>query len=461
MATKTKAPETIEVPYVEFDEDAPVAVSQPEIPAKEPEWVKEVAVAVLKAPAPTVGLPPLKIGMDLRQMGAVFAASGFFNDSRSEAQAIVKILAGAELGISPIAAMTGVFIVEGKVTLGANLVAGIIRRSGNYDYRAVKMTNEACEIEFSRKFEGKWRVEGLMAFTIEDARNAGLVKDRSAWMKFPQSMCFARAMTAGARAFCPDIFAGPVYTAEELGAPVDDEGNIVVAEETPYAPTQAGGGSQSATPPQAPPYVAPARPQAPSTQGGATAQPEFRCSMNFVMYLRSGRNGQFWSCSHQVDGKYHNESRDYVEPRPDNVSSDGEIKRGVDITVPVLFAALKAMGAGGQHLRQVMGDAFTPQTVLDGGVAQQPDWAVQIEAWRNATKKSNEDLASLAIAAKQREGTQRTLAERLAEPVAQSALVQAAVRAGAQVVDVEAVGLPWQPTTEAEIMEPDEEDFDV
>jgi hypothetical protein len=189
------------------------------------------------------------------------------------------------------------------------------------------------------------------------------------------------------------------------------------------------------------------------------------------MYLRNGKNGPFWSCSHQVDGKYHNETRDYEEPRPANVSSDGEVTTG-DITVPVLFATLRATGAGGQFLRQVMGDTFTPQTVLDGEIGKQPDWAIQIEAWRNATGKSNQDLANLAIAAKQRDiktlttatrlatETGPTLAERLAEPVAQSPLVQAAVSAGAQVVDVEAAGLPWEPSTEAEIMEPDDEEFE-
>ena len=52
--------------------------------------------------------------LTINEMGNVFVKSGFFADTRDQAQAIVKILAGQELGISPIASMTGVYIVKGK-----------------------------------------------------------------------------------------------------------------------------------------------------------------------------------------------------------------------------------------------------------------------------------------------------------------------------------------------------------
>jgi len=40
-------------------------------------------------------------------------------------------------------------------------------------------------------------------------------------------MLFARAISNGAKWFCPDIFGGPVYTPDELGAEVDEEGDII------------------------------------------------------------------------------------------------------------------------------------------------------------------------------------------------------------------------------------------
>ncbi|NJO31398.1 MAG: recombinase RecT [Richelia sp. SL_2_1] len=49
---------------------------------------------------------------------------------------------------------------------------------------------------------------------------AGLLgKDN--WKKWPSDMMFARALTRGARRYCPDVFGGPAYTKEELEDSVD------------------------------------------------------------------------------------------------------------------------------------------------------------------------------------------------------------------------------------------------
>ena len=42
--------------------------------------------------------------------------SGYFNDSKSEAQAIVKVMAGAELGLPPFAAMAGIWKSTSTIT---------------------------------------------------------------------------------------------------------------------------------------------------------------------------------------------------------------------------------------------------------------------------------------------------------------------------------------------------------
>lgn len=167
---------------------------------------------------------------DVYRLGDVFARSGYFQDARDAAQAIVKIMAGRELGLPPIASMTGIHVISGRITLGANLIASLIKKSGRYNYRVRRMDAEACEIEF---FEGGESV-GLSPFTIADARKAG-TKNLE---KFPRNMLFARAISNGARWFCPDIFGGPVYTPDELGAEVDEDG-LVVNQPSPTAPTPA------------------------------------------------------------------------------------------------------------------------------------------------------------------------------------------------------------------------------
>lgn len=126
--------------------------------------------------------------------------------------ALAVILAGAELGVGPIAALTSIHLIKGRITLSASLMAAAIRRSAAYDYRVTEHTATACEIEFTRH----GRAIGSSRFTWQDATVAGLTSSDT-WRKFPRNMLFARAMSNGARWHCPDVFSGaPVYTEDEL-----------------------------------------------------------------------------------------------------------------------------------------------------------------------------------------------------------------------------------------------------
>jgi hypothetical protein len=160
---------------------------------------------------------------DLGQLGQIFVKSGFFADTRDAAQAIVKVMAGQELGFAPIASMTGVYIVKGKVSLSANLIAAAIKRSGRYNFRVRKHDATVCEVEFFEcdKLGNKESI-GFSSFSIEEARAAKLT-DSATWKSFPRNMLYARAISNGAKWHCPDVFGGPIYTPDELGATVDGE----------------------------------------------------------------------------------------------------------------------------------------------------------------------------------------------------------------------------------------------
>lgn len=149
---------------------------------------------------------------EAHHLGSLLASSGYFQDAREAAQAAVKVMAGAELGIGPVASMRGVDIIKGEVSLGAGLVAAIVRRSERYDYDVKAWTDEGCTIVFTR--DGK-AMNPPITFDKSDAVRAGLANGDN-YRKYPKAMYFARAMTAGARAHCPDLFAGSIYTSGEL-----------------------------------------------------------------------------------------------------------------------------------------------------------------------------------------------------------------------------------------------------
>ncbi len=161
------------------------------------------------------------------------AQSGYFQDATSASQALVKILYGREIGIAPVTALMGVHVINGKPAPSAGLLASRIRSSRRYDYRIKRLDNEACTIEF---LDGG-QVVGESSFTQADASQAGANDGRNkhTWKGFPRNMLFARALSNGARWYTPDLFGGPVYIPEELGASVDGEGNVI---DVPFVPTR-------------------------------------------------------------------------------------------------------------------------------------------------------------------------------------------------------------------------------
>lgn len=157
---------------------------------------------------------------DLERLGRAMVASKYFEDADSISKAIVKILAGKEMGFGPIASMNGIHVIKGKPSIGANLMAAKVKAHPRYDYRVKHLDDAACVIAF---FENGEQI-GASSFTVQDAQKAGTQN----MGKFPRNMLFARAMSNGVKWYCPDVFlSGPVYTPDELGATIDDEGEVI------------------------------------------------------------------------------------------------------------------------------------------------------------------------------------------------------------------------------------------
>lgn len=155
---------------------------------------------------------------DPAQLARAFAESGYWKHVKSPAQAVVIMAAGEELGLTPLASMQGITMIEGQIGYRGNLIATLLRQHEHYDYKILERTDERCTLQFL--IDGvpiDDPDEGKVTFTVEDAERMELVKPRSNWVKTPRSMCFNRALTEGARAYFPDLTAGtPVYSTDEI-----------------------------------------------------------------------------------------------------------------------------------------------------------------------------------------------------------------------------------------------------
>lgn len=170
---------------------------------------------------------------DLERLATAFAASGMFKDARTMGQALVKMMAGQEFGIGPYAAMTGIYIVDGKPTMAATTIGGIIKKSGKYDYKIVTLDDTQCSLDF---YEHGEKV-GNSTFTMSDAAKAGLTANAT-YKKYPRNMLLSRALTNGARWYTPDVFGGAVYTPDEINQTIElnARGEVVNVEALTVAP---------------------------------------------------------------------------------------------------------------------------------------------------------------------------------------------------------------------------------
>ena len=164
---------------------------------------------------------------DLMRLGDVFAKSGMFQDAREANQAIVKIVAGAELGFGPMASMMGIYFVKGRVTVGANLMASRVKSTKGYDYKITWIPAEGggdfgCTVTIYRNGD----LVGESTFTHQDAINAGLAGGDN-YRKYPRNMYFSRAISNAVRWYCPEVFNNVgVYTPDEMGAETNEDGEI-------------------------------------------------------------------------------------------------------------------------------------------------------------------------------------------------------------------------------------------
>ena len=156
-------------------------------------------------------------------MGDIFARSGYFSDAKEQAQAVVKMLAGQEMGVGPFASMSGIHIIQGKPEVGAHLLAAVLKRSGKYIYRVQQpIAPDAVSLEFFERDGDRWVSLGVSTFTAADAKQAGTGN----MQKFPRNMLFARALSNGVKWYCPDVSLTPLYSTGEI----DQSANAVYIE---------------------------------------------------------------------------------------------------------------------------------------------------------------------------------------------------------------------------------------
>lgn len=164
------------------------------------------------------------------------------------------------LGLTPMAAITGIHVIEGRPSASAALISSLVRRAGHRlrvwverdeQGRAVKaVATIVRKDDPDFEFRAEW--------TMARAQAAGLT-GKSVWKSYPEALLKARAVTEVAREACEEALNGVGYTPEELGADQNPDGSWVVttAPERTNQPGQTIREAMAAQSRPAPPTPAP------------------------------------------------------------------------------------------------------------------------------------------------------------------------------------------------------------
>lgn len=144
---------------------------------------------------------------------------------RQPANLLYAIEYAEMIGAHPLTAVTGIFVIDGKPSASAGLISALVRRAGH----KLRVTGDAksATAQIIRADDPDFTFE--VTFTMDDAEAAKLAQ-KSTWKQYPAAMLKARAITQCARDACEDALSGLHYTAEELGAEVNEDG-IPVSDE--------------------------------------------------------------------------------------------------------------------------------------------------------------------------------------------------------------------------------------
>jgi hypothetical protein len=229
-------------PEAEHEESAPAEAA--------PEATREIAVRALSASRMVAEI----------QYARMLAESGLLpKEYRNQpANVLFAVEYGTMLNLPPMAAITGIHIIEGKPTASAGLISGLVRRAGHklrVGFDAATMTGWASihrADDPGFEFRSEWNLDRALTAelcTLRDGKPYAVdSRGRSLpWRKFFPSMTKRRAITEVARDACEEVLFGLHYTPEELTAETDDDGNVLMPAAQDLAAT-AGNPWQTAAP---------------------------------------------------------------------------------------------------------------------------------------------------------------------------------------------------------------------
>lgn len=146
---------------------------------------------------------------EMREMADCISQSGLFGLKTAEQVLALMVLAQAE-GRHPGIVARDYHIIQNRPALKADAMLARFQESGgSVEWHAY--THECVDATFKHPNGGKIK----LAWTLDDAKRAGLDVTKDNWKKYPRAMLRARVISEAIRTCFPSVICG-TYTPEEI-----------------------------------------------------------------------------------------------------------------------------------------------------------------------------------------------------------------------------------------------------
>lgn len=138
----------------------------------------------------------------------------------------IAIMAGAEMGLTPLSSLRSYAVVNGRPTLWGDGVKAVVRQSGLCEYIKTGSDETKGWCEAKRKDTGEIQKK---EFTLVQAKRAGLTEKKGPWKDYPDMMMERRATFRCLNDLFADVLAGIVSAEEAADYNVIDEDTRSIA----------------------------------------------------------------------------------------------------------------------------------------------------------------------------------------------------------------------------------------
>jgi len=162
------------------------------------------------------GLVPTNMD-ELWRMACMMSKSGMMPKQIQTPEAVaVAVQMGLEVGLSPMAAVQNIAVINGRPSLWGDAQLAVIMGSGKLEYINEKVVGAENDMraECVVKRTG-WKQPVIRDFSVEDAKKANLWGKQGPWSQYPKRMLQMRARSFALRDCFPDALRG-FKTAEEI-----------------------------------------------------------------------------------------------------------------------------------------------------------------------------------------------------------------------------------------------------